>query len=151
MSLKEGNDSEGNDSEGLLTATETTGEGCEGITAESDDLATAAGIEEIANALLSASYVPPCKIPIFPSVDSFHLFCIEILENDWLKTNSLVISFLQENGRQIVALILKRERDFWDSSDGWACLKSSKLTFYTVEQYATAALKKFFKEQGVRE
>lgn len=79
------------------------------------------------------------------------MFCVRILEDDWLKNYALILSFPDPRGGRIIAFILKSDNGFFTSSEGQAYLRSSNLYFYTVEQYANAVLDEFFRERGIHE
>lgn len=95
----------------------------------------------------------PLKVPFAPTEDFFYLFCIFLLENDWMKENSLIMSFPDTRGKRVIGCILKRDREFWTNSQGLEHLscRAADIDFYTIEEYVRLALEQMCRERGIRE
>lgn len=152
MPLEDGNQNRGVDLRSLIAALKATGEGGRAFDAESDETNVAAIIEAIKTGLQPTNpEVVPCKIPSFPSENGFYLFCVRITEDDWLKEHALIVSFSDRTGGRVIAFILKSDREFFNSPEGWRHLRSVNLRFYTVEEYVNLILDNLYRERGVNE
>lgn len=95
----------------------------------------------------------PLKVPFAPTEDAFYLFCILLSENDWMRENSLIISFPDTQGKRIIGCILKRDKEFWTSPQGLEYLRCSAtdINFYTIEEYVKLVLEQMCRERGIRD
>lgn len=95
----------------------------------------------------------PLKVPFAPTEDAFYLFCIFLVENDWMKENSLIMSFPDTQGKRMIGCILKRDREFWNSPQALEHLRcrAADIDFYSIEEYVKFALEQMRRERGIKD